>query len=531
MSIAQRLPVEILNDILHVVWEEEGQAPLEHLQHWQNGTTLKACCLINHAWSLSATPYLYSTIHLVYTEWHLPRRLWCFLRTIISNPSLGLFVKQIDLRNHDIIDRAKLKDEDPPNTDLMDDKTFRKHVQRCRQDSTTDAWGAVKAMGPRRLCTLLNEHLPSVDKMRLWLDTRNSPQTDLELLSCQSFANKIREIVLTKDTQDYGWRNSFGNYGVVEMFRSPTVRKIAMLDVDLYGMQDMLRQHTHWYGMSDIEELILAPEQSRETFETGLTSLLKIPKTLVSLSLCLHMVNNGFDLEGEYPLGNDLLWITLHQLRHSLRYLDLHHVTPTSTYPHMPLNPILLPLTDFNALRTLRIQPEALVGGGHTGIEWPSYELQDTLPRDLISLTLYGFNRFNSYASISRQLIDVAKKDAFPSLRFLLLGDRTFRPERKPFDTDTEIDRKNKARAERERAARIIHYKLMSCSNQPLNENLHVWRLGDYYLPKGGLMLTESVHARDPESYVARLKMEPVKATIREILEHEGPDSQWNSPH
>ncbi len=82
-------------------------------------------------------------------------------------------------------------------------------------------------------------------------------------------------------------------------------------------------------------------------------------------------------------------------------------------------------LNGFDGLRTLRIQPELLIGGIN-GILKADYRLRDTLPSSLHSLTLYnlyGNNLINGkdlQSELSQMLTDTTVVD---SLNFLIIQD------------------------------------------------------------------------------------------------------------
>ena len=94
------LPPEIFALILQSVHTEDSSEPylLRVSDEHERLKNLQACCLVNRDWHTQSVPLLNSRFENTGDE-NSFAKLWHFLRTIVENPELIKFVKQLDFRD------------------------------------------------------------------------------------------------------------------------------------------------------------------------------------------------------------------------------------------------------------------------------------------------------------------------------------------------------------------------------------------------------------------------------------------------
>ena len=108
-------------------------------------------------------------------------------------------------------------------------------------------------------------------------------------------------------------------------------------------------------------------------------TLLALPKALSSLSV----YQNDCHLIPDSPkqISNVDIQLALNQHQSCIEHLDIYRACTGCLPPvHSPQNSHLGPLRAFERLKSLRIQPEVLLGGC-CGDDIATFRLRDTLPR------------------------------------------------------------------------------------------------------------------------------------------------------
>ena len=169
---------------------------------------------------------------------------------------------------------------------------------------------------------------------------------------------------------------------------------------------------------SPVKDLTLARDASSNMSYDLVRATLTPPTTLARLRL---YVNDGDRLHPK-AVTNAELWKILVTFQHSLQHLNVYRDSLASGF-HNEGNEHMGLLSGFEQLETLSIQPEALLGGC-CGAERAPFQLRDTLPPSLRSLTLYDLEETNDhYAALETQLIEVVGDKRYTFLRSIVLED------------------------------------------------------------------------------------------------------------
>ena len=169
---------------------------------------------------------------------------------------------------------------------------------------------------------------------------------------------------------------------------------------------------------SPVRYLTLTRDTSSNMSYELVRKTLTPPTTLAKL--CLY-VNDSNHLDPK-AVTNAELWKILVKFKHSLQHLNVYRDIRASGL-HDEGNEHMGLLSGFERLETLSIQPEALIGGC-CGAERAPFQLKDTLPPSLSSLTLYNPEEANGvYAALPSQLIQVVGDKRYVFLRSIALED------------------------------------------------------------------------------------------------------------
>lgn len=185
------------------------------------------------------------------------------------------------------------------------------------------------------------------------------------------------------------------------VFQLPSLQKLSIFDFEPLGASNHLRD-TH--KTANITDLTLVYHLEAVLAVPDTLAILALPKALRSFS----MYFNDPTLFGRpNQLSNAALWDSLRQHEVSLEHLDVFRYCSTSTPPrHTPNRSHFGPMHGFKRLEHLSIQPELLLGGC-CGDDYAPFQLRDTLPSILKSLTLYGDEGLSLNKTLGRQLLDV----------------------------------------------------------------------------------------------------------------------------
>lgn len=170
-----------------------------------------------------------------------------------------------------------------------------------------------------------------------------------------------------------------------ELFFLPSLRKVALFDVNLSSMSNLVDRAT-CQRISPVTHLTVYPRCNPCLIHSeSLKACLQVPRMLVSLTL---QIPGSLGESGEdNMIAYDKMWEMLCFHEQSLEYLDffdrgaLQHWAKSQRKFHLGL------LCKFRNLRTLRIQLVVLLGG-QSGVRRAAHGLRSTIPEALYSLTL-----------------------------------------------------------------------------------------------------------------------------------------------
>ena len=178
-----------------------------------------------------------------------------------------------------------------------------------------------------------------------------------------------------------------------EIISIPSLCKLTLFDVNVGAMKTLHKSRV--CGTSSTTHLALVPASSRPIRKEVLMACLRLPRSLISLTLHLpHECSEHDPLEDDPPscvILNDELWQSFVSTSKVFSILIFMTKMPFGSSsgsrretPHLGL------LSELKCLRTLRIQLQVLLGGT-CGILGAPFQLHDILPQSLHALFLYTF--------------------------------------------------------------------------------------------------------------------------------------------
>jgi hypothetical protein len=355
--------------------------------------------------------------------------LWKFLRSVLCSSRIADQVQEADIRNWTfglVHDRGRLVlgDED---FNLVQGAIHTAGLERIE----ARVLQALPKADPRPLMALLLANLRNLITLHIDL-----PATDIffaEVLQQaaqrrqdqqplrDSPLRSLRELHLASAWNFQIQHNLHDEYTLKldhlwPVFRLPSIQKLSLFDLEPVGASILFGSSPK---SSSITELILVHHRDSLLTVPDTSALLALPKALTSLSIYWDDYDMGW---GVNQLSNADLWRILRQQEDSLEHLDFYRGSDGCSPPqHTADNSYFGTMQGFKRLRSLCIQPEALLGGC-CGDDYAPFHLRDTLPQSLESLTLYGDEGLSRNKTLGRQLRDVvADTEGFPLLSHVAL--------------------------------------------------------------------------------------------------------------
>lgn len=411
------LPLELFNEVV------------DHTIDGRND--VKSLCdlsLVDYQWHAALNTRIYST--WLYDGYRCSiSSLWKFLRTILCNRRIANEVRTLQIRNWSFgfvhgRNRVFFSEDD---FELVRNAIYKAGIQQLE-------WSFMEALrktDPRPLMALLLTSLPNLTTLYAHL-----PETDIFLAEVLKRAlegqkdksqnqspplQNLREAHLASVwnyREDWRARDKYtlklGHLWPV--FQLPTIRKLSVFDFDPLGASIRFGNIAKASGITDLT-IVLHGDSMLAASDA--LALLALPKALISLSIYL----NDCDLLKRDPkqFSNAGIWKGLGQHQSSVEHLDIYRdCTGCGPPVHSPKNSYLGSLHAFRRLKSLRIQPEVLLGGC-CGNDMAPFSLRDTLPPNLESLTIYGDEGLALNKSLGEQLQEVLTSTNFPGLNHVIL--------------------------------------------------------------------------------------------------------------
>ena len=468
--------------------------PLEELARIQ---TLHACALLNRALGAYAKMLLYSTF--VYDKHSINfGRMWVFLRTMFENLALRNYVQHLDVR--EALDSPK------PNSALTPslrqggraDGRTKASIFEAATDLGFSQSTVESAFVDEDLTVFANvlvslmTNLESLSlSMGFYYELRIKGRNLTGFLAEPSSFSKLTQITVSRNRPSliawspYSWIYTLPLFGIA------SVHRLNMFDVDVChacvrsAVPYLLDKHLHGsYGTSNVQHLTVVPSHHFR-FGAGLHALLKIPKTLVSLTLGLSR-----PLSTKHPRDgiidpNDAFWRFLCSHSATLKYLDFYQPDYDQHDDQNMEFSLVGSFRDFPCLETLRIPFQTLLGRGPHA-ESSKHRFTAVLPPALYSFTVYASQDVFSSASL-RMVYKTALKvllrtKSFPRLKYIFL-EKSVHLESTDFRNMCESRKTNDLYCDNGITIRVLPWDS---------------------LPKGGLNLQSSTAAHDPEKDVER---------------------------
>ncbi|KAH6623894.1 hypothetical protein F5144DRAFT_584636 [Chaetomium tenue] len=416
-----RLPPELLEMVINHVRDGVGGVKM-----------LCRLSLLSRQWYAIVSGRIYST-WLYDGEQHSISSLWKFLRTVLTNKRIADGVHELNIQDWPlglVHDRGRLALSDD-DFDLIRDAIRRTGLGRL-EDSALEA---LRKADPRPLMALLLASLPNLTTLYAHL-----PATDIffaEILQKAiegrqdqqaSNNNPLSSLRQAHLASAWNYQNDTDNHTLAlnhlwPVFLLPSIQELSVFDLALdpaFDPSGSLRRLRHSPRSSNITNLTLVHKSGILLPVPEVLTLLALPKRLVKLSFYL----NDCDPHGyrDQPSNVDL-WNGIRQHENSLEHLDFYRdCNGDSLEQHSRGNSYFGSMRGFTRLRHLCIQPEVLLGGCCKS-ELAPFQLKDTLPPNLESLTLYGYEGLYFNRTLAGQLEDIVASTDFPSLRHVALED------------------------------------------------------------------------------------------------------------
>ncbi|KAF9892664.1 hypothetical protein FE257_001066 [Aspergillus nanangensis] len=377
--------------------------------------------LVNSQWRAVIQPRVYS-------KWTYDgaiqsfASLWSFLLAVLRNPQLADLVRTLHIGNWGFNPYITLDEEfDHPlhDWDLVSQALHRAGLgslePRIQQELSQGDRRPIMALLLTCLpnVTAINAHVPPSDPVlgivleRIFLQQSENPSSVmLPSLTHVQLRSEIPPEMEQKDTP-------LQLTNVWPIMLLPTIRSLSILQLDAEGASTLLEDKKS----PNLHHLTLVSSRTSKGVAGDIEAILAVPETLRSLSLFLN------DWEGtlwRHPvllLSNPDLWNALKKHQQSLEYLDIYRSSQADDELEHRLE-CLGPLHSFSKLRDLYIHPEVLLGGCSKSPN-SSILLQDTLPPNLQSLTLYGYEGLLYISDLSTQIEDTLNSGKFRTLQTL----------------------------------------------------------------------------------------------------------------
>lgn len=419
-----RMPAELFDKIID--FTGKGNDP----------TTLCNLCRVSRRWRDMLHGRVYSK-WFYDGEYHSIASLWKFLRSVLSSKHIANRIEEINIRSWTLglnykFGRLVLLDDD---IDLIQKAICRSGLQQVE----TDMLVAVRKADPRPFVALLLANVPNLTKLyadipesALFIDNvlRKAATNGQDM---ESPLRSLREVHISgawnyPGAEDESHPDSLRSLSMdgspLEFFSIPSIERLSVFKLVQGNTERMLKLKGIAPRSSTITDLTLVHNRFASPPQlsgTGISALLAVPKMLTNLSIRWHQ-----RCEQTYSYSNADLWKAIRQHAHSLVALDVFrtcscgwiwagpdpaHGTDVSHFG---------PMQSFTRLQRLCIQPQVLLGGCCNSPYAP-FQLKDTLPLSIKSLTFYDGHGQNDNPTLIQQFQDVMASNSFRLLDHIAL--------------------------------------------------------------------------------------------------------------
>jgi hypothetical protein len=414
-----RLPFELLDMVMGHA--SDGMADVK---------TLCTFSLVSSRWYAALSGRIYSR-WLHDGEHHSILSMWKFLRSVLTSRRIADGVHELDIRNWHLglvykSGRLVLSDDD---VDLFRDALRMAGLETIE----SSALEALQKADPRPLMALLlaclpnlatlHAHLPDEDMffaavLQKAIEGRQNQQAPNGI----PLLNRLREVHLASAWIYRGRGYQLRVKHLSHVFQLPNIQELSVFDLEPCEAFDRFGNSP---GSSSITNLTLVHHRGSLLEVPDTLALLAFPRRLTKLSIYL---NDNDAMGYRNQISNIDLWSGIRKHEDSLEHLDIYRDCDGDIPEcHSRNNSYFGLMRRFTRLRHLYIQPEVVLGGCCTG-ELAPFRLKDTLPPNLESLVLYGYEGLVFIKNLAQQLEEVVTSPDFPLLGDVALEMKVPRP-------------------------------------------------------------------------------------------------------
>ncbi|KAL2822883.1 hypothetical protein BJX63DRAFT_426720 [Aspergillus granulosus] len=414
VAAVDRLPMEVWDQALYYINQVDYQLfPHPHLATEKRFPA--AICAVNRQWHERFTPILYHRFD--FGNLLEIKRLWCFLRTLVTRPDLAVFVQEITLSGHRtprsfmLLERPNAKQHFESFYEQNKDMVQQAMIQ-ARFDLSALPGGDLMPLAIKYLsCDVeldcdRNYHQNHVAALQA-LVLAHSP--NITCLSLQTFPNDpfLERImyIARVPSEKQGLGIAFQNLEVLNV--APNNCRDAYLGGTkiIRNGQTVLSGKRQYHRLPKLKELTFLEGridhnavQHRTALQTlclpNIHNYLGQIEPLLKLSSDLRQLSIGSSYE-KGPIFHHKFWPTIMHLKDQLEYLDFfeyhHDYMPRQTryFPEVDKKlSFCPPLAEFTKLRVFKTTPLILYGHNCKPHETPR-KLRSHMPPNLESLGLY----------------------------------------------------------------------------------------------------------------------------------------------
>lgn len=419
MTEPPRLPLELLDMVMGHA--SDGMADVKMLCNFS---------LVSSRWYAALSGRIYSRwVHD--GEHHSILSLWKFLRSVLTSRRIADAVHELDIRNWHLglvykSGRLVFSDDD---VDLIRNALRVAGLERIE----SSALEALQKADPRPLMALLLACLPNLTTLYAHLPDEDmffaavlqkavEGRQDKQASNGIPLLNRLCEVHLASAWNYRGRDYQLRVKHLSHVFQLPNIQELSVFDLEPFEASDRFENSPR---SSNITNLTLVHHTQSLLEVPDTLALLALPRRLTKLSIYL----NDNDADGyRNQISNIDLWSGIRKHEASLEHLDIYRDCDGDIPEcHSRNNSYFGLMRGFTRLRHLYIQPETLLGGCCKG-ELAPFHLQDTLPPNLESLTLYGYEGLVFIKTLSQQLEKVVTSTDFPLLGYVAMERKVPRP-------------------------------------------------------------------------------------------------------
>ncbi|KAL2820396.1 hypothetical protein BJX63DRAFT_428224 [Aspergillus granulosus] len=421
------LPVELLDEVLSSALVEPN-----------NSRQLCHFALVNRAWHSRTTAQVYGSWVYNGTR-HSFRRLWLFLRTILSDRYLSCLLRRVHIGNWGVNPYVLLDQEaDGYALDEDDISLVRRAVnQATLTHIEPDIISAIRQGDRRPLMALLLASVPNLMVIRahvplhdpylaavlqqaLDCQKRDIPGPLRQLCELYAFAEvSIPAKAAMEDISDIPGAPLRLN-DIWPVFFLRPMRKVHLYDLDTDGIAALIEKNQN-HQTSYINNLLLRIIDESACQPADIKALIGLPHTLLNFSLFINdQISHLWNVTSK--VSNLDIWDALYKHRKNIQYLDIFRKGIQANHPLGHLKS----LQAFTQLRELRSHFLVLTRVGYCDIpNNTNLLLKDTLPRSLEAFRLYeSYYGFHALPAIPKQIQELVMEGLHPVLKSITLEDK-----------------------------------------------------------------------------------------------------------